>query len=150
MSPHYAEPEPRQGEVGLTSSSEGVVVTQEGRPPLLVPGYERELVSPSGSWVLLHGDVTEGDYVHRRFLLLHLRNGRLYPIPEPPNPWPSDVARVGVDTVVKTPIENTREAVGESAVGWLGKDEADELLIIDDLVVRPGLLVFHPNGEVAR
>jgi hypothetical protein len=147
--PRYVEPEPRQDEFRIDSADEGIVVIKQGEPPMLVPGYHRELVSPSGYWVLLHGDVTEGDYVHRRLALLHLRTGRLYSIPEPTNHWPKDIARVGVHTVAATPIEGTREVVGESAVDWFGRSELDELLVIDDLVVRPGILAFFPEGEVA-
>jgi hypothetical protein len=73
----------------------------------------------------------------------------LYPISEPSKRWPDAIAQAGIHAVAKTPIENTREAVGESAIDSLGKDEADELLI-DDLVILPGRLVFDPKGEVAR
>jgi hypothetical protein len=141
------EPEPDTRTFKLVPSAERLLVEQ-GAHRLFVPGFFRERVSPSRRWVLLYGDVSEGDYVHRNLLLLDLHSGSLFPIPSPGEPW-TRLAQVGVDTVVNVPVQNTQEAIGESSIVWLGASEGSELLLIDDLVVRPGLLVFAPEGDIA-
>lgn len=147
--PALATPSPDTSRFQLSEDDDGVVVAGSV-PPLAIPGYASEAVSPSGRWVLLSGDFADGDYVHRRLLLLDMRTGELFAVPAEATAWPAPLALLGVDTAVHTPVEGARDVVGESDVRWLGTDEASELLVIDGDVARPGRSVFRVDGHVAR
>ena len=124
---------------------------KNGNPVLKIPEYSPETSSPSGRWVVLGGDVSEGDYIHRNLVLLDRAKGDIYPI-RSGRAWPAPLRPVGKRTPpqLKTPIENTAEAVGETDVRWLGASEESELLIVDDLVVKPGVAAFSVKGQIAR
>src|SRR6185369_1481135 len=79
-----------------------------------VADYRAEATSPSGRWILLSGEIEEGDFVHRRLLLLDRANGALFPVPGRAGPWPARLAAPGPrPPKLKRPIA-TRLADGES------------------------------------
>ena len=53
---------------------------KNGNPVLKIPEYSPETSSPSGRWVVLGGDVSEGDYIHRNLVLLDRAKGDIYPL----------------------------------------------------------------------
>jgi hypothetical protein len=117
-----------------------------------LPGYTAQEASPSGRWVVLDGDVEEGDYIHRQLVLLDRTTGDIFPIPTKAGPWRPPLKPAGKKAPprIATPVKNTAGVVGESDVRWLGQSSASELLVVDTLIVRPGLSSFDVRGEVAR
>jgi hypothetical protein len=130
--------------------TEGALV-RDGPPRkvLEIAGYEDALhCSPSGRWCLLAGDREEGDYIYRKLVLLDRSKGQIFPITH--GPWPAPLLpRSKRKARIETPIASTVSVVGETDVRWLGP-AADELLVIDDLVVRPGVGSFAVKGQIAR
>jgi hypothetical protein len=124
--------------------------SEAGKPALKVKlrGYDVELASPSGRWLVLAGDPEEGDYLYRRLVLLDRASGQLYPIPEEPGSWPSPLVAAKTKRI-KQPIEAAILVEGERELRWFG-DAESELLIVGDLVVRPGEALFRVDGEIAR
>jgi hypothetical protein len=114
---------------------------------LRIPGYSGESLSPSGRWRVLGGDQEDGDYIHRALVLLDRSNGQVYPVP-PEGDWPEPLAVSGKPRRIKTPIERAAQVVGETDVRWLGSGDS-ELLIVDDVAVRPGVGGFALRGRVA-
>jgi hypothetical protein len=57
---------------------------------------------------------------------------------------------VDTTTRVDVPVLTARAVVGESYVRWLGQGEDDEVLVVDDLVMRPGRAAFSVDGQVAH
>jgi hypothetical protein len=118
---------------------------------LLVPGYDAERISPSGRWLLLAGDESEGDYMHRKLVLLDRRTGALYPIVADREGWPQPLASAGGRAKsLAVPIAGTIDVVTETDVRWLGSSEPTEVLVIGSLVVKPGVSAFSVSGDVAR
>jgi hypothetical protein len=118
---------------------------------LLVPGYDVESMSPSGRWLLLAGDESEGDYMHRSLVLLDRSLGTLYPIVSERASWPEPLARAdGTTRALVVPIRGTIDVVTETDVRWLGSSESSEVLLIDGLLVKPGVSTFSVSGSVAR
>ena len=114
--------------------------------------YSANTYSPSGRWLVLDGDVEDGDYIHRRVVLLDRTTGEVFALPKADGAGPRrlDASQKTSPPSIPTPIENTFEAVGETTVRWLGTNEADEVLVLDDLVLRPQRRAFSVKGEVAR
>lgn len=111
-------------------------------------GYQVEEPSPSGRWLLLAGDYSERDVVYRRLLLLDRRDGMLYPIPNLPGLWPSPLAH---GSQLKTPIRQAQVFSSETDARWLGASPEAEVLVLDALVVLPGVRTFDiPEGTFAR
>jgi hypothetical protein len=126
---------------------------EKGEPLLELPWYEPFLNggSPSGRWMILAGDKENSDFVHRNIVLLDREQGELYPIREQ-RTWPAPL-RASVKAnlpQIKTPIVGTAPVVDVTDVRWLGSGADSELLIIGDLVVRPGAYAFAVQGEIAR
>jgi hypothetical protein len=127
---------------------------ENGQPMLKIPGYESErllLSSPSGRWIVLRGDVEEGDYIHASLVLLDREEGEIYPIQEG-RTWPPPLRAPGKQKLprIKTPIDDTVSVVGETDVRWLGASADTELLIVGDLVLKPGEFSFAVDGSIAR
>jgi hypothetical protein len=130
---------------------------REGQGPGALPtvklaGYEGALRSPSQRWQVLRGDVQEADYIHSRLVLLDQITGEVFPIRDEPGPWPPPLKPVAGKSPprFRTPVKGTIEVVGESDVRWLGRGLASELLVVDDLVVRPRQPSFVVKGLVAQ
>jgi hypothetical protein len=117
-----------------------------------LPGYSAEKASPSGRWVVLGGDLEEEDYVHRQLVLLDRSTGDVYPIRPKAGAWPASLKPAGRKPrpQIATPVKNTAGVVGESDVRWLGLSSASEVLVVDTLIVRPGVASFDVHGAVAR
>jgi hypothetical protein len=117
-----------------------------------LPGYTSEVSSPSGRWVVLGGDVEEGDYIHRLIVLLDRTTGDVLPIRQRPGAWPAPLAAKGSKPPrrIPTPVRRTISVVGETDLRWLGRSAASELLVVDDLVLRPERASFLVKGQIAR
>jgi hypothetical protein len=101
--------------------------------------------------MILNGDQEDADYIHRGIVLLDRAKGEVYPIHER-HSWPAPLRAGGKQKLpqIKTPIADACPAVGETDVRWLGNSADSELLIIDDLVVKPGGFSFSVKGRIAR
>jgi hypothetical protein len=102
----------------------------------LPAGFHVESRSPSGRWLALGGEVIEGDYMHRKLLLLDSETRRVYPIVE--GPWPRPLAP-------ESPSD-TVDVVGESTIRWVQRVDA---LVVDMLLVKPGEQTVRLSGDVA-
>jgi hypothetical protein len=106
-------------------------------PGLVLPaGFHVESRSPSGRWFVLGGEVTEGDYIHRKLLLLESETRRVYPIVE--GPWPRPIAP-------ESPFD-TVDVVSESTIRWI---QRLDVLLVDMLLVKPGERTVRLAGDVA-
>ena len=118
---------------------------------LRLAGYDAGDESPSGRWILLSGDYTEGDYIYLRWLLLDQTSGALYPLPKEPQPFPAPLSvPPGANARLSTPVEQAALIAGETEKRWLGRDQHDELLVVGPLIIRPLKTIFSVQGEVAR
>ena len=124
-----------------------------GEPVLKIPGYRPapNAVSPSGRWLILSGDQEDANYIHQGIVLLDREKGEVYPI-HVGRSWPAPLRPKGTQKPphIKTPIADAAPVVGETDIRWLGTSADTELLIIGDLVVKPGAFSFVVKGEVAR
>ena len=106
-------------------------------PGLPLPaGFHVESRSPSGRWLVLGGEVTEGDYMHRSVLLMDAETRRVYPIVE--GPWPGPIAP-------GSPFD-TADVVSESTVRWI---QGVDALLVDRLLIKPGERAVRLAGHVA-
>jgi hypothetical protein len=122
-------------------------------PMLELHGYQADVGSPSGRWLVLAGDQEDGDYIHRNVVLLDRTTGEVFPIPgEPTARWPAPLAASGKRSPprIRTPVAATSSIVGETDLRWLGRSPASEILIVGELVVRPGVGAFSVKGDIAR
>jgi hypothetical protein len=134
---------------GLTAGDaftcdDGVAPPVDEFPGLQRPDeWDIRAVSPSRRWVVLQGNEVDTDYVHFDALLLDAQSHLLYPIK--PGPWPPALDRARLAHLDEL-HRRTAGIVGESDVRWLPGD----LLIVDTLLVLPGLRVIDLGGEVIR
>jgi hypothetical protein len=142
------------GRVFRFAFDEGTIVEHAAgartSPTLKLSGYGTEDESPSGRWLVLGGDIEEGDYIHRRIVLFDRESGDVFPIRTKPGAWPSPLAGSGARPPFAIALPETASVVGESDVRWLGEDETSELLVVDELLVRPRGASFSVDGNVAR
>lgn len=127
------------------------VPSKRGQVMARLPEFQAEAsesLSPSEHWQLLSGEIEEHDFIYRKLVLVDLRSGAVFPLPKEPGAWPSPV-RPGARKVIHVP-SGTLTATGESDVRWLGFDEGTEVLLVDQLVLRPGVGAFSVQGDVAR
>jgi hypothetical protein len=110
--------------------------------------YSPESYSPSGRWLVLGGDTEEGDYLYRRLSLLDRESGRVYPI-VPREPWPAALEPRPGSPPTLPPIERAILLPGEADVRWLQFGDA-ELLVLESVVLRPGVGSFEVDGSIAR
>lgn len=128
---------------------QGRVLGPTGRAEVRLPEYSVERVSSSGRWALLAGDLAEGDYVYRRFVLLDRATGQLFAVPEAAKPWPFPLTPTAAG--VATPVESAALWSGETDVRFLSDGRGGDLLIIGRLVIVPGQSMFDlTDGTVAR
>ena len=121
-----------------------------GKRRLRLRDYQVEATSGSGRWLVLGGDVEEGDYIYRRLVLLDRQDGTLYPLGEEPGPWPKPIGRVGqAARTVGTPVAQAALVPYEDELRWLQGGSGD-LLVFGRLIVLPGKPSFAVDGEVAR
>jgi len=116
-----------------------------------LPGYQEEALespSPSQRWQLLSGEIEEHDFIYRKLVLVDNRSGEVFPLPKAPGVWPSSL-RPSARKAIRVPSD-TLTATGESDVRWIGFDENTEVLVVDQLVFRPGIGAFSVEGSVAR
>lgn len=145
---------PASGRAFRFAFDEGMIVElvpgSRPSPRVRLSDYTAEDESPSGRWRVLGGDIEEGDYIHRRIVLLDREAGEVFPIPEAPGAWPRPLEGSGAQPPFVIALPKTASVVGETDLRWLGEDDASELLVVDRLVVRPGGATFAVDGEVAR
>jgi hypothetical protein len=125
-------------------------VTGEPTNYAQLPDYMREKLSPSGRWLVLGGDIQEGDYIHRSLVLFDRAEGSLYPVLAAPGPWPLPLTAAKAVDAVKAPSEGMADVVGESDVRWLSVSPDSELLIVDQLVISPLKGSWAFEGELAH
>jgi hypothetical protein len=150
----YDAPPPPPTTVEYGFSFEDERVTQPGasnKPQLTaaLEGYEEEQLSPSGRWLLLGGDPEEGDYMYRRLVLLDRSTGELFPVRAEPGTWPAPLRASGKRKTVRTPVTQAVLLDFEADVRWIGDSAENELLVLHDLLVRPGERSFSVVGELA-
>lgn len=122
---------------------------KSGAHKLQVRGYDIESVSPSNRWLLLAGDYTERETTYRRLLLLDRSRGALFPVGDRAGPWPPRLGASG--TKLAVPIKQAALVPNTRAVHWLGTKEETELLVSDNLVIKPGGPAFQfADAELAR
>lgn len=120
-----------------------------GGAKLQLRGYQIDQPSPSGRWLLLTGDYTERDATYRRLLLLDRTNGNLYPLVGHAAGWPAPLPAAG--SKLKTPVKQAQLIANAADVRWLGDSDTSEVLLLGDIVIRPGVPTFElPAGEVTR
>jgi len=112
-----------------------------------IEGYEVELTSPSGRWLLLGGDPEEGDYMYRRLVLLDRQSGELFALQSEPGAFPKALKPQGKR--LRTPIRGAVRLQFEADVRWLGDSAESELLVLGEVLVRPGERAFSIAGELA-
>jgi len=119
-------------------------------PRVRLPGYKGEGYSPSNRWYLLGGDEPEEATTSNFVVLFDRTTGHVFPIR--PGKWPAPLRARGKTPPLRipTPVAKTREEAERSDLRWLGLSEASEVLVIDDLVVRPGHRAFSVDGRIAR
>lgn len=110
--------------------------------------YSPEIYSPSGRWLVLGGDIEEGDYLYRRLSLLDRESGQVYPI-VPAGAWPEPLEPTRGSPPTLPPIERAMLEPRETDVRWLGVPDA-EVLLVGNAIVRPGVGSFALEGSVAR
>ena len=150
-----SEPPPSERSFAYDMSQDDTGKVQHTTPDgvqtaLSIPGYSPEKPSPSGRWLILAGDETEGDYIYRSLILLDREQGRVFRIPHPQGRWPAPFQPKGAKRTLETPIDKTVQVTGESDVRWLGDGAPLELLIIDGSIVNPGVGTFTVNGQIAQ
>jgi hypothetical protein len=127
------------------------VTSKSGKVAARLPEYQEETFespSPSQRWQLLSGEIDEHDLIYRKLVLVDKRSGAVFPLPRVPGAWPSS-SRPSARKVIHVPSD-TLTATGESDVRWIGFDENTELLVVDQLILRPGNSAFSVQGNVAR
>jgi hypothetical protein len=118
---------------------------------LVLADYYAEHSSPSGRWLVLSGDVEEGDYMYRRVVLLDRRQGQIFAIPEAAGPLSAPLtAAEGTPPRIATPLTQTALITAETDVHWLPPHSSSELLVLGALIVIPGERSFSIAGELAR
>jgi hypothetical protein len=125
--------------------------SRRGRVTARLPEYQEEALeslSASERWQLLSGEVEEHDFIYRKLVLVDKRSGAVFPVPKESGTWPSPV-RPGARRAIRVP-SGTLTATGESDVRWLGFDENTEVLVVDQLIIRPGVGTFSVQGSVAQ
>ncbi|HET6339135.1 MAG TPA: hypothetical protein VFG30_38205, partial [Polyangiales bacterium] len=84
----------------------------------------------------------------RRLLLLDRSNGKLFPVGRAGG-WPAPLSAAGAK--LKTPIKQAQLVANAADVRWLGDSDHTEVLLLGELVVRPGVPAFElAEGEVTR
>jgi hypothetical protein len=127
------------------------VPSKRGRITARLPEYQEEgpdSLSPSERWQLLSGEIEEHDFTYRKLVLVDMRSGAVFPLPKEPGAWPSPV-RPGARKAIHVP-SGTLTATGESDVRWMGFSEDTEGLVVDHLIIRPGVGAFSVKGSVAQ
>jgi hypothetical protein len=97
----------------------------------------------SGRWVVLEGNEETGDYIHHDALLLDVGKKQLYPLRK--GKWPQPLSPAELEHLDQI-RDQTAGTVGESDVRFVDGD----LLIVDRLVVVPGVRAFAVDGDVVR
>jgi hypothetical protein len=146
--PAAVDPDP--GAFPFTFDEEHVrmAAAPRGGAKLQVRGYQVDQPSPSGRWLLLTGDYIERDATYRRLLLLDRSNGKLFPVGRAGG-WPAPLSAAGAK--LKTPIKQAQLVANAADVRWLGDSDHTEVLLLGELVVRPGVPAFElAEGEVTR
>jgi len=129
--------------------SSAVPAAKSGTRKLQARGYEIASVSPSNRWLLLAGDYTERETTYRRLLLLDRSQGALFPVSDRAGPWPPPLSAAGARLAV--PVKQASLVANASDVRWLGGGEETEVLLLDNLVIKPGRPAFQiADAEIAR
>jgi hypothetical protein len=106
----------------------------------------------SGSWIIVHGELEDADYIHRPLVLLDRRDGKAYPIR--PGAWPKPLTHRELKRIAKAATEGdpdkagTMIAVGETELRWVRLGDKDAL-IADGTLYIPGEHSVDLGGEVA-
>lgn len=104
--------------------------------------FREAAASPSGRWVVIEGNESEADYIHRDLLLLDRMHGRVHAIV--PGRFPPPIAQGDLVSLGRIRVR-TADATGESEVRWLPGD----VLLVDRLLVLPGQRALAIDGDIA-
>lgn len=122
---------------------------KSGARKLQVRGYELESISPSHRWLLLAGEYTERETTYRRLLLLDRSGGSLFPVADRVGPWPAPLSASGAKLTV--PVKQAPLISSVVDVRWLGTREDNEVLVLDNVIIKPGQPAFQiVDAELAR
>jgi hypothetical protein len=104
--------------------------------------FEEGPRSPSGRWVTIMGNLSEGDYIHRQIYLLDTTTGKIWPIRK------EDVRPLRAGELKHLDGVKTADVVGESQLSWL--PDAADLLLVNGELVTPGTgTIVELEGDVA-
>jgi hypothetical protein len=115
-----------------------------------LPEFGRELISRSGRWLVLGGNLQEADYIHRSLVLFDRADGAVYPVLAEPGAWPAPLLPAAADSTITLPDTGMADVVGESDVRWLSVSAESEVLIVDRLVIHPQGPSWAFEGELAH
>lgn len=150
-SPTIATPTPR-ATGAFVLRKDTLLEHKSGRKRPVVVGrlatYKADSVSPSRRWLLLSGELESGDSVHRKLVLVDTQVGGVFALSRRPGQWPPPIPP-DAEKRFRVPVA-AWIASGESDIRWIGSDEPNEMLVVDDLVFRPGVSIFSVDGHVAR
>jgi hypothetical protein len=102
------------------------------------PDFFAGAASPSGRWVLLHGNNQQGDYIYHQVVLYEIATRRTFPIfvrDAGDRPWP---APVPADQLA-VPDALGDSVIAETPVYWL--PGSDDRLVVDGYLIVPGVRI---------
>lgn len=102
------------------------------------PDFFANEVSPSGRWVLLHGNNEQGDYIYHQVVLYEIATRRTFPIfvrDAGDRPWP---APVPADQLT-VPDALGDSVIAETPIYWL--PGPDDRLVVDGYLIVPGVRI---------
>jgi hypothetical protein len=108
--------------------------------------------SPSGRWLVMRGNVEEGDYIHFNLFVVDLLTGAVWPVPErvpgTKTAWPAELNGDELaDPSRKRLGARAGDYVGESTVRFV---EPDVLVVGELLLLLTDQRVIELDGDLAR
>lgn len=133
------KPEIAKAPRGRYSVQDGWLTAGQKKITQLGPGdFTKEVVSPSGKWAVIGGNVQENDYIERTIFLLDQQAGAIHTI--------SAKSTVLTSSQLRTMDTQSAGAVGETDIHWV----SDDALVVGSKLFSPGKGAVDLGGEVAR
>jgi hypothetical protein len=104
--------------------------------------FQEDQLSPSGTWVAIKGNESDGDFIHFQLFLLNRADGRVWPAGKAQS---AALTAKQLATLDKAEIE-TQDIVGETSLHWI---PGHDLLLVDgNILVKPGEGAIELPGRV--